>query len=78
MVFSYISWETLCEQVEVETLVQMQIEPHVDKPPGASQVASGLAEQKFLGYLMEKVVSSAKQVSAERESATVSQSFCCR
>ena len=78
MVFSYISWETLCEQVEVETLVQMQVKPHVDKPPGASQVASGLTEQEFLGYLMKKVVGGAKQVSAEGESATVSQSFCYR
>jgi len=78
MIFSYISWKTLCEQVKVEAFVQMQIKPHVDKPPGASQVANGLAEQEFLGYLMEKMVGSAKQVSAERESATVSQSLCCR
>jgi hypothetical protein len=78
MIFGYISWEMLCEQVEVKALMQVQIEPHVNKPPGTSQVADRLTKQEFLGYLMEKMVSSAKQVSAERKLATVSQSLCCR
>ena len=63
MIFSYISWEMLCEQVKVKALMQMQIEPHINKPLGASQVADRLTEQEFLGHLMEKMVSSAKQVS---------------
>ena len=54
MIFGYISWEILCEQVEVKALMQVQIEPHVDKPPGTSQVADRLTKQEFLGYLMEK------------------------
>jgi len=49
----------------------MEAEPHVDKPPRTPQVADGLAEQEFPGYLMKEVVSCAKQVSAEGKSATI-------
>jgi len=49
----------------------MEAKPHVDKPLGPPQVADGLAEQKFPGYLVKEVVRCAKQVSAERKSATI-------
>jgi hypothetical protein len=78
MVLGYISWEVLREQVEIEALVQVQIEPHINKPPRTSQVADRLAEQEFLDYLMKKVINSAEQITAERKLTTASQSFCCR
>jgi len=34
----------------------MGIEPHVDEPPGASQVADRFTQQKLLGYLMEEMI----------------------
>jgi len=76
MVFSYVPWETLCEQVKFEALVQMQIEPHIDEPPGASQVANRLAKQELLSYLVEEVIGCSKQLSAEGKSATIGQIFC--
>jgi len=51
--------------------VHVAAKPHVDKPPGTPQVADGLAEQEFLSYLVEEVVSCAKQVSAKGKSATI-------
>ena len=78
MVLGYISRETLREEIKLKAPVHMEAEPHVNKPPGTPQVADRLTEQEFLGYLVEKMVGSTKQVSAERESATVSQSLCCR
>jgi len=78
MVFGYVSWKTLCEQVKLKALVQMQIEPHIDEPPGASQVADRLAEQEFPSHLVKEVVGCTKQVSAEGESATIGQIFSCR
>jgi len=77
MVLGYISGETLREEIKLEVLVHVEAKPHVDKPPGTPQVADGLAEQEFLGYLVEEVVSCAKQVSAEGKSTTIGQSFCC-
>jgi len=61
----------LCEEVEFKTLVHVKAKLHIDKPPGSSQVADGLAEQEFPGYLMKEVVSRAKQVSAEGKSTTI-------
>ena len=78
MVLRYISRETLREKIKLKAPVHVEAEPHVDKPPGTPQVADRLAEQEFLSYLVEKMVSGTKQVSAERESATVSQSLWCR
>ena len=78
MVLGYISGETLREKIKLKALVHVEAEPYVDKPLGTPQVADGLAEQEFLNYLVEKMVGSTKQVSAERESATVSQSLYCR
>jgi len=49
----------------------VETKPHIDKPPGTPQVADGLTEQEFPGYLMKEVVSRAKQVSAEGKSATI-------
>jgi len=51
--------------------VHVETEPHINEPPGTPQVADGLAEQEFPGYLVEEVVSCAKQVSAKGESTTV-------
>jgi len=44
IVLGYIPGEALCEEVKLRTLVHMEAEPHVDKPPGTPQVADGLAE----------------------------------
>jgi hypothetical protein len=49
----------------------MGIEPHVDEPPWASQVANGFTQQKLLGYLMEEVIGRAQKISAKRESVTI-------
>jgi len=51
--------------------VHVETEPHIDEPPGTPQIADGLAEQEFPGYLVEEVVSCAKQVSAKGESTTI-------
>ena len=51
--------------------MHVETEPHVDEPPETPQVADGLAEQEFLGYLVKEVVSRAKQVLAEGKSATI-------
>jgi len=77
MVLGYISWETLREEMKLKAPMHVEAEPHVDKPSGTPQVANRLAEQEFLSYLVEEMVGSTKQVSDERESATVSQSLCC-
>jgi len=61
----------LCEKIKLEALVHGEAKPHVDKPLGTPQVADGLAEQEFISYLVEEMVSCAKQVSAERKSATI-------
>jgi len=71
IVRGYIPGEALCEEVKLKTLVHVETEPHVDEPPGTPQVADGLAEQEFLGYLVKEVVSRAKQVLAEGKSATI-------
>jgi len=71
MILSYIPREALCEEVKLEVLVHVEVKPHVNKPPGTTQVADGLVEQEFLSYLVEEVVSCAKQISAERKSATI-------
>jgi len=71
MVLGYIFGEALCEKIKLEALVHVEAKPHVDEPPGTPQVADGLAKQEFLSYLVEVVVSCAKQVSAERKSATI-------
>jgi len=72
MVLGYISGEMLHEKIKLKAPVHVETEPHVDEPPGTPQVADRLAEQEFLSFLVEKMVGSAEQVSAERESATVS------
>ena len=51
--------------------MHVEAKPHVDKPPGTSEVADGLAELEFPSYLVEEVVSCAKQVSAVGKSATI-------
>jgi len=66
MVLGCIPGETLCKEVELEALVHVKVEPHVNKPPGTPQAADGLTEQEFLSYLVEEMVGSAKQVSAKR------------
>ena len=58
--------------------MHVNAEPHIDKQPGASQVADRLAQQEFLSYLMEEVIDRAEQILAKRKSATIGQSFCCR
>jgi len=58
--------------------VHVKVEPHVNKRPGTPEVADGLTEQEFLSYLVEEMVGSAKQVSANGKSATISQPLCRR
>ena len=64
-------WGSAAPRGQLKTLVHVEAKPHIDKPPGTPKVADGLAEQEFPGYLMEEVVSHAKQVSAEGKSATI-------
>jgi len=41
IVFGDISRELLCKEVKPKASVHMNIKPHVDKPPRASQIADG-------------------------------------
>jgi len=77
VVLGYVPWETLYEQVKLKTLVQMEIEPHVDEPPGTSQVADRLTKQEFPSHLVKEVVGCTKQVSAKGKSATIGHIFSC-
>jgi len=37
-------------------LVHMGINPHIDKPPGASQITDGFTKQELLDYLMKEMI----------------------
>jgi hypothetical protein len=64
-------WELLSEKILLQTFVHVGIYPHVNEPPGASQIADGLTEQELLSYLVEKIVGGAQQVSPKRESGAI-------
>jgi hypothetical protein len=49
----------------------MGIEPHVDEPLGASQIADGFTQQELLDYLIEEMISRAQEISAKRESVAI-------
>jgi hypothetical protein len=44
---------------------------HVDKPPWASQVTDGFAEQKLLSYMVKEMIGGTQEVSVKGESAVV-------
>jgi hypothetical protein len=52
-------------------LVHMGIQPHVDEPPWASQIADGFTEQELLSQLMEEMICGTQEVSAKGESGTI-------
>jgi hypothetical protein len=41
MILNNVSWKLLCKEIPPEALMQMDVEPHVNKPPRASQIADG-------------------------------------
>ena len=49
----------------------MGIKPHIDEPPGASQITDGFTQQKFLSHLMKEMISRTRNVSAKGESGTI-------
>ena len=52
IIFDNVSRKLLSEKVSLQMFVHMGIQPHVDIPPQASQIADGLTKQKFLRYLV--------------------------
>jgi hypothetical protein len=55
IIFSNISWKLLSEEIPLQAFVHVGIQPHVNKPPGASQVADGFTKQKFLTHLVQEM-----------------------
>jgi hypothetical protein len=67
IILSNVPWKLLCEEITLQTLIHMGIEPHVDKPPRTSQITDGFTHQNLLGHLIGRT----QKVSAKGESVTI-------
>jgi len=56
LVFGDVPWKMLSEEIPLQTLEHMSVQPHVDKPPWASSVADGFTKQKLLSYLVKEMI----------------------
>ena len=71
IIFGDVPWELLSEEIPLQTLVHISIQPHVDEPPWASQDAEGFTKQKPLSYLVKEMICGTQEVSAKGESDTI-------
>jgi len=71
VLFSNILWKLLRKEVPLQTLMHMGIKPHIDEPPGASQITDGFTQQKLLSHLMKEMIHRTQKVSAKGESGTI-------
>ena len=71
IIFSNISWKLLHKEVPLQTLVHMGIKPHIDEPPGASQITDGFTQQKLLSHLVKEMIGRTQKVSAKGGSGTI-------